>query len=251
MNPTQQAAKDSQIPVPAGCSFDELMKGVCATANFLLTGKRHIKLLEAGCGSATHIKFNADVYAVGIDISREQLEKNDMVQEKILGDIQDCILPEREFDVVICWTVLEHLSKPKDALLNIFHTIKPQGLLILAFPNLLSIKGLLTKITPFWFHEAFYRFVWHTGRPFPTYLRLGILPRRVIQLAQDHGFSVEFCKLVQDPVWERLRTRSRFIDLTFSAVDSATRLVPFGKVRSPVLDNCVMILRNRQAGTAV
>lgn len=220
---------------------------VSKAANSLLNGKRHIKLLEAGCGSASRIKLNASVYAVGVDISREQLDQNTMLQEKILGDIQGCALPEQEFDIVICWMVLEHLSRPKDALRNLFRAVKPQGLLILGFPNLLSAKKALAKVTPFWFHKLFYRYMKYTSRHFPTYLRAAILPKRVMRLAEDHGFAVEFCTLLEDPVWTRISQRFWFMGLVLAAGIAVTRLVSLGKVQSPLLDNCGLILRKASA----
>ena len=231
---------------PVG-NFD-LEDEVSRTANSLLDGKSHIKLLEAGCGSATHFKFDASVYAVGVDISQEELDKNTVVHEKIRGDIQKCALPEQEFDIVICWMVLEHLPNPKEALQNLFRAVKPQGLLILGFPNLPSIKGLVTKLTPFWFHEMFYRYMKYSSRHFPTYLRLAILPRRVAQFATENCFSVEFNKLIEGAVTKTVRRRFRSIDLAFAALDSLTRLMSLGKLQSPLLDNCAMILRKRPEG---
>lgn len=218
---------------------------VSDAVNLLLNGKSRIKLLEAGCGSATHIKFDACVYAVGVDVSSEELAKNSTVHEKILGDIQSCRLPEQEFDVVICWMVLEHLSHPANALRNLFRAVMPQGLLILGFPNLLSIKGAVTKLTPFWFHELYYHYMRYTSRHFPTYLRAEILPKRVMRMGLENGFSVEYCKLVQGAVTEKARKRFRLVDLTFSAIDGASRAVSLGKLPSPLLDNCGLILRKR------
>lgn len=218
---------------------------VTDAVNALLNGKSRIKLLEAGCGSATHIKFNARVYAVGVDISDEELAKNSAVQEKIVGDIQSCSLPEQEFDVVICWMVLEHVPNPREALRNLIRAVKPEGLLILGFPNLLSIKGAITKLTPFWFHELFYHYMRYTSRHFPTYLRVSILPKRVMRMALENGFSVEYCKLVQGAVTEKARKRFWLVNLAFGAIDGVTRAVSLGRLPSPLLDNCGLILRKR------
>jgi len=222
-----------------------LEEAVCAATDALLDGRSHIKLLEAGCGSATHIRFRPEVYAVGIDISKKQLDKNATVQEKILGDIQEHSLPKGEFDVVICWNVLEHLSKPKDALLNLFNSVKPEGLVILGFPNLLSIKGIATKVTPFWFHELFYRFMKSDFRPFPTYLRRAILPKNVTRFAEENGFFVEFFSLVEGGVAKRVRNRFVVLDVAFSMVDSMAKAITFGKMPSPLLDTCAIILKKR------
>ncbi len=222
---------------------NEVEEAVCATANAFLAGKSRIKVLEAGCGSTSHVQFTAAAHVVGIDISREQLDRNADVQEKILGDIQKYPLPKEEFDVVVCWMVLEHLSRPKDALLNLFGSVKPEGLLILAFPNLLSFKGIVTKITPFRFHRIFYQFMKYKSRPFPTYLRAAILPKKVMRFAEDNGFSTAFCRFLEGGESKRVRSRFRLMDFAFSVADSVTQLISFGKLQSLLLDNCVMILR--------
>jgi 2-polyprenyl-3-methyl-5-hydroxy-6-metoxy-1,4-benzoquinol methylase len=225
--------------------MDELEQHICEKANALLEGKTHIRLLEAGCGSASHIRFNADVHAVGIDISQEELEKNTSVQEKLQGDIQEYSFPRDEFDVVICWMVLEHLSRPKAAMLNLSRAVRPQGLLILGFPNLYSVKGIVTKSTPFWFHEQFYKLMRYKSRHFPTFLRRDILPKNVVRFAEENGFSVEVCSLVEGGVSKRVRSRFRIVDWAFSSLDAMVRVLSFGAMQSPLLDNCGMILRKR------
>jgi SAM-dependent methyltransferase len=220
-----------------------LQKPVCEALNNLLYGKDHIRVLEAGCGSASQIVFAPRVHAVGIDIEANELEKNAAVQEKILGDIQDYPLPEEDFDVVICWMVLEHLSRPKDALANLFRAVKPGGIVILGFPNLASIKGLVTKFTPFWFHKLFYHLMHYQSRHFPTYLRAAILPDRLIGFAQDNGFSPAFYRLAEGGVVKKVRSRSRLADLMFSGIDCAARLVSFNNWRSALLDECAVILK--------
>ena len=85
-------------------------------------------------------------------------------------------------------------------------------------------------------------------RPIPTHLRTAILPKRVMRFGVENGFSVEYYKLIEGAVTKRVRSRFRFVDLTFAAVDSATRLASFGKLQSPLLDNCALILRKRAGG---
>jgi 2-polyprenyl-3-methyl-5-hydroxy-6-metoxy-1,4-benzoquinol methylase len=225
-------------------NFD-LEDEVSETANSLLGGRSHLKLLEAGCGSSSHIRLTADVYAVGIDISREELDHNDIMQERILGDIQEYSLPKEEFDIVVCWMVLEHLSKPKDALLNMFRAVKPQGIVVLGFPNLLSIKGVVTKFSPFWFHRLFYHFMKYTSHHFPTYLRVAILPKNVMRFAESNGFSVELCRLIEGGVSKKFRGRFRLMNFAFAGVNWVTRVVSFGRLTSPLLDNCAIVLRKR------
>jgi ubiquinone/menaquinone biosynthesis C-methylase UbiE len=212
-------------------------------ANSLLESKSHIKLLEAGCGSASHFMFKAEVHAVGIDISQQQLEQNSTEHEKILGDIQDYPLPKENFDVVVCWMVLEHLPRPKEALLNMFASVKPGGLVILGFPNVLSFKGILTKLTPFWVHRLFYQLMGDKWRHFPTCLRLAIQPERLSRFAEDNGFSIAFCKLEEGPVPRWVRSRFWLADVAFRVLNSVVQVVSFGMWQSFLLDDCAMILR--------
>jgi SAM-dependent methyltransferase len=212
-------------------------------ANSLLEGNCHVKVLEAGCGSASHVRFPSAVHIVGIDISKEQLEKNTEVQEKILGDIQEYMLPTEQFDVAVCWMVLEHLSKPKDALLNMFQSLKPGGLLVVAIPNLLSFKGIITKVTPFWFHILFYRFMKYKSRPFPTFLRVAIVPKKMMRLAEDHGFSVVCCRFAEGDATKKLRARYRLVEMLFATVNSFVHYVSLGRAQSLLLDNCFLIFR--------
>ena len=116
----------------------KLSQTISDMINTALQGRPGLRLLEAGCGSASYFDFANVTRTVGIDISREQLDRNAFVQEKILGDIQTYPLARNEFDIVVCWDVLEHLSRPQEALHNLCHAVRPGGVLILGFPNLLS-----------------------------------------------------------------------------------------------------------------
>ena len=50
-----------------------LQKPVCEALNDLLYGKDHIRVLEAGCGSASQIGFTPRIHAVGIDIDPQRI----------------------------------------------------------------------------------------------------------------------------------------------------------------------------------
>lgn len=218
---------------------------VSETANSLLTGKSWIRVLEAGCGSASHLSLLPAAHTVGIDISKEQLDRNAVVEEKIVGDIQEYPLPKEEFDVVVCWMVLEHVPRPKDALLNMFRATKMGGLVILGIPNLLSIKGLATKLTPFWFHELFYRLMKYKSHPFPTYLRADIAPKRLVRFAEENGFTVELFRLVDGGQVERLRALYGFINAAMSVIGPVMRVITFGQSPSWWLDNCFLVLKKQ------
>jgi len=125
--------------------------------------------------------------------------------------------------------------------------IKPRGLVVFGFPNLLSIKGLVTKFTPFCFHRLFYWFMKYKSRHFPTYLRVELLPKKVTRFAEDNGFSVAFCQIVEGGVAQKIRERFRAVDLAFRALNRLVQVASLGKWQSLLLDKCGIVLRKREA----
>lgn len=215
-------------------------------ANRLLKGRENKTLLEAGCGSASYFGFDDIVKSVGIDIDEDQLQKNTLLDEKILGDLETYPLPTAEYDVVVCWDVIEHLSRPQKALANLFNSVKPGGLVILGFPNLISFKGMATKVTPFWFHEAFYRFMKYSARHFPTYLRLDIIPSRVVSFAERNGLSIEYYEIIEGGLTARVRKRFWILNKFFQLTNLCWRILTLGRSKSLFLDSCMLIMRKRE-----
>jgi SAM-dependent methyltransferase len=218
-----------------------------AIVNAQFNGRTELKLLEAGCGSATHFTLDRLGKLVGIDISQEQLDKNKVIHEKILGDLQTYPLEKEQFDIVICWDVVEHLPRPQEALHNMINALKPGGVLLLGFPHIVSFKGLVTKFTPYWFHRSYYRFMKMKAIPFPTYMRPSILPKRVVKLAEENGCSVLFLRLHEGGLTKKFKERFHMMELLFGAVDKIWSVVSLGKSQSLFLDNCAFILAKKGA----
>jgi len=207
-----------------------------------------VRVLEAGCGSSSKVKMPNNAWLVGIDISQPQLDRNTILSEKILGDIQTFELPESGFDLIVCWDVLEHLEKPEAAIENFAHAIAPGGIIILAMPNLRSIKALITKITPHWFHVWAYRHVFghkSAGRdgngPFRTLLKPAIAPESLVKLAESNGLVVSYLSLYEGPAIRDLRRRLRLTGPVWSAAKFFVKALSFGKLDAENTD-CIIVL---------
>ena len=108
----------------------------------------------------------------------------------------------------MCWDVIEHLRKPKKALLSLLKSVKPSGLLILDFPNIFSFKGITTKFTPYWFHKlVLNRIVGYKNTPFPTPFRFTIRPENVIRLSEKNGFTLVYKKMIESGVSKKISKR--------------------------------------------
>jgi 2-polyprenyl-3-methyl-5-hydroxy-6-metoxy-1,4-benzoquinol methylase len=229
-----------------------VLSGLQARLDELLAeAQRPVQLLDAGCGKHREIPIADDCYVVGVDISSQQLENNTAVDEAILGDIQACELGRSRFDAVVCWYVLEHVDDPRRAILNMKMALKPGGVMILAVPHAFSVKGLVTRFTPFWFHG----WVWHhvlgrkrIAQPFPTVMAPMIAPQNLGEFARENGLSVEF--LAEYEGWEqkKLRSRLRLTGRAFKLVEAAVRALSFGKSTVGVTDALIVLRNQGEAG---
>jgi len=201
-----------------------LSDSIASKLDQLLGNRTHLRVLEAGCGSASHVVLPSDIFMAGIDISGEQLAKNKTIQEKILGDLQTYSLPANDFDIVICWDVIEHLKDPVSALSNIFKSTKKGGVVVLAFPNVMSFKGLVTKFSPHWVHRSYYRMLNYSSTPFKTFLRFSIRPSNVARLATLQGLSVEMSILYDGipPGFKRRRVLYGIVKAVIGALNAMT-----------------------------
>jgi SAM-dependent methyltransferase len=194
-----------------------------------------LRVLEAGCGSyPMSVDLGPAKHIVGIDISQRQLDRNDVVDEKILGDIQTFPLHPQDFDLIFCWNVLEHLDRPDRALVNFRRALRPGGLIVIKVPNVLSLKGLVTKFSPHRVHVWVYRYVFghpDAGQddkaPFPTFLRLSMSPRALDRFARGNGLLVVYSCLFeahnQLHLRQRLRLDGRFWRALRLGVERVTR----------------------------
>ena len=220
-----------------------------AVLDELLQGRDQLRVLEAGCGSTSHLRLPAGATLVGIDISEKQLARNTRLDERILGDVQAHDLGVETFDVIICWDVLEHLPQPVRALDRFVRAIRPGGVIVLALPHARSLKGLVTKATPHAFHVWFYRRILgqplagtEDRAPFPTFMRSAIVPDRIVQFAAAHQLDARLVLLYEGGVQLRVRRKSRLADLAFAAVGRLSRAASRGAYDANASD-AIIVLR--------
>jgi SAM-dependent methyltransferase len=228
---------------------EDALRTVQALVDETLATRRPALALEAGCGSASNLRLPC-ARLIGIDISERQLEGNTLVQERILGDVQTYPLAEGRFDAVVCWDVLEHVPRPDLAICNLARATREDGILVLAFSNVASVKALVAKLTPYAVHRWVYGFVY--GRkvgaagyePFPTYLRWSLAPDAVKRFAAERGLAVEWFHAYESGFQRKMREKLRLVGPVWRIVREAVRLLSFGIVRAEATD-CLIVLRKR------
>jgi 2-polyprenyl-3-methyl-5-hydroxy-6-metoxy-1,4-benzoquinol methylase len=221
----------------------------------LASGKNPFKVLEAGCGSSSHVTFKEDAYVVGIDISELQLQRNTLLKERILGDIQTYPFRENSYDLIICWDVLEHLPAPEKALKNFFHAVNEGGMVLLASPNVRTLRGLITKLTPYWFHVLYARYVvglesagTEGNYPFPSYHRWTIAPKAIQRMAEERGMVVELAKTYG---FDHPEKKHVFFYSLWTLLSNMAHVISFGVIQTDKDAAFVFILRKPGSARSV
>jgi glycosyltransferase involved in cell wall biosynthesis len=97
------------------------------------------KTLDAGCGSSPNIRYLYGVDRTGMDIDEKALEfiKQYSIANFVAGSVLDIPFGNKNFDMVVCCEVIEHMHEPEvnKALSELTRVLQPKGHLILATPN--------------------------------------------------------------------------------------------------------------------
>jgi SAM-dependent methyltransferase len=162
---------------------------------------RPLEILEAGCGRRWGLELEGvDFRLTGVDNNQDALDfrkgQGDL-NVAILGDLNQVDLEKNRYDVIYSSNVLEHVDGAEKVLENFITWLKPGGILALIFPNRDSVKGFLTRTTPFRFHVFYKRYIqgWKDAGtpgsdPFPTFFDKVVSRKGMRQFCERHGLSI-------------------------------------------------------------
>lgn len=107
------------------------------------------RVLDIGCGSGGYLAFLAELGWACEGIEQGANSRGYARQELGLSVHADLRrlqeYPDRHFDVVTMWHVIEHLADPFDTLAAVRRVLKPDGLLMLRTPNVESWEARLFR----------------------------------------------------------------------------------------------------------
>jgi len=101
------------------------------------------KLLDVGCGNGAFLFFMKDlgwdVYGVEPNENSVRYAHDELGLRNVKkGMLLDQAYKEQQFDVVTLWHALEHMPNPREVLQEIHRILRPDGLLLIAVPNIQS-----------------------------------------------------------------------------------------------------------------
>jgi 2-polyprenyl-3-methyl-5-hydroxy-6-metoxy-1,4-benzoquinol methylase len=151
--------------------------------------RRQGNLLDAGCGECLFLELaredgwdvtGTEISPFAVKYGRERLDLN-----ILQGELKDIGFPDKTFDAVTMWHVLEHTTNPLVILKEIRRILKDDGVLILAIPN-------LNNIVSQWAYRLVKGKRMHLFDPLDRELHLYHFTPETIRLALEKaGFRIE------------------------------------------------------------
>jgi SAM-dependent methyltransferase len=162
-----------------------------------------LRILEAGCGTTWPLRLDGVEYTLtGIDVDRNALEvrrRTARPGDRLLyGDLRSReLFGAEQFDAIYNSFVLEHVDGAESVLDNFMYWLAPGGTLILRIPDRDSVYGFITRVTPFWFHVLYKKYVRkmpNAGKPgydpFPVFYDDVVSRRGIHRYCAQRGCTV-------------------------------------------------------------
>ena len=157
-------------------------------AGLSLLSKRYESIIEVGYGSGiilpTLLSIGSEVYGVDIDsdpLRTEELLWNLGVYVKLFkGNISEWELPGKRFDLVVAFSIFEHIRNPYNAMQQISELLKPGGILLVGMPRVDKIMTFLFSLIGYEAegdHVTTYKDVINCSAPYFRLKTLSTFPR--------------------------------------------------------------------------
>jgi ubiquinone/menaquinone biosynthesis C-methylase UbiE len=145
--------------------------------------ERDVRVVDVGCGEGvtleTIIRRYPEKSCIGVDGLKENLFICRAHGLTVMGgDVYQLPIKSESIDYILFLEVIEHLSDPEQAIVELQRILRPTGKLVMIFPNDNVFK--IARILTFRLKEAFYD---------PGHITQWT-PAAAKELANRHGFKV-------------------------------------------------------------
>jgi len=137
-------------------------------------------------------------FVCGMDSDHDSLKQNELIQNRVLGDILRLPFGDESFDLVTANMVVEHLETPDPLLAEIGRVLKPDGVFIVHTPNARSYKITLARSFPGGLKRLIINFLQNRRENdvYPAYYRMNTIERQR-EAAGANGFGLLEYRMLQ------------------------------------------------------
>jgi SAM-dependent methyltransferase len=171
------------------------------------------------------------VYVVGVDVVQAERGSRPDADEHRVMDLDQVELEKEQYDVVLCINVLEHARDPLRLLPVLWEALKPEGIFVIELPNVVSLKGVLVRLTPWSVHRWFYSHVLRAApedRPARSVHSFSLRPSSLLSQASSNGWQLAYFRTYEGPVQKSVRQRFGIVGWRWRIVVALTRVVTLG-----------------------
>jgi len=122
----------------------------------LIGDVKNKKILDAGCGEGYFLSVINSNKKIGVELSEKRISQalKSYPDLKIkIADVTHLPFEDNTFDVIVCSEVLEHVSGYEQAIKEFKRCIKPDGHVVLSFPNEFAVSIGRLLLLRFPIHE--------------------------------------------------------------------------------------------------
>jgi SAM-dependent methyltransferase len=186
-----------------------------------------LKVFAAEAGQE-RFAIRSPAYIVDADVVQAERGRRLESDEYRVVDLERLELEAAEYDVVLCINVLEHVHKPIALFPIVARGLKHDGLFVLMLPNVLSLKGMVTRVTPSRLGQWFYVRVLRTPRqtdPVSSVHSLSLRASSLRRHAASNDLNVEYVRLYEGAAQRAVRSRVGLVGWRWRLVAALTRLM--------------------------
>lgn len=196
----------------------------------ILPQHRPLKVFAAEAGEE-QFAIRSPAYIVDADVVQAERGRRPGADEYRVVDLERLEIEPDEYDVVLCVNVLEHVRQPLTLFPTVSEALKKGGLFVLVLPNVSSLKGLVTRMTPGRFRQWFYVRVLRVSaqnHPVSSVHSFSLRPSSLLMHACSSGWKVEYFRLYEGPTQKAVRSRLGIVGRRWKSLAALTRLMTFG-----------------------